>query len=499
MRRIAPLFLLLWACSSSDSLRRDVDGQELVVRVMGFETPWVEPPATPPEEVQEEYDAIVVGGGLSGLTAAWYLRDRKVIVLERKDVAGGLAFSGTTGEGITYGRGAAYYAKPPDVVQKFYDEMGMTPLAKTAIPEPIDSYFWKGKLYKGVWEEETLKELPSEFTKFKEALEKALDDGQIPDQPFEDAADLSLDSLTAAEWIRPYGPEVKAFLDSYCQSALGSVTDDVNAAAFANFYISEIDVRYAWPGGTAGASKHLIEKLGAIVRTSCAVTKVANSGDRVEVVYTSGGKNYRARAKTAILATPLNVTAALMPEYPGERRELVKKLPFADYVIHTVFTSRELFTETYDTWFTEYSFTDLIVSRWCETGGFEKPASGRGILAIYQPIAPFRKIPRMTPEVCADMAAEAVRELRAMIPDLAKEKRLEVESYRWPGSIHIVPRHFFRDWAPKLKEPVGRVFFAGNNLGTPSFEEAIYRGWKAAQEARKKLMSRVRAPVADAA
>ena len=39
-----------------------------------------------PERV---YDAVIVGGGVSGLAAAWDLRDRDVLVLESSERVGG--------------------------------------------------------------------------------------------------------------------------------------------------------------------------------------------------------------------------------------------------------------------------------------------------------------------------------------------------------------------------------------------------------------------------
>ncbi len=88
------------------------------------------------------------------------------------------------------------------------------------------------------------------------------------------------------------------------------------------------------------------------------------------------------------------------------------------------------------------------------------------------------------------MALERLKEAVPLVPALHKEPSLKVESYRWPASIHIVPTNYFSEWVPKLKEPIGRVHFAGNNLGTPSFEESFYRGWLAAK-AIEKLFTQV--------
>ncbi len=462
--------------------------QEIRVTVLGFENATPALPAGEPELVPGLLDAVIVGGGMSGLTACWHLKDRKVLVLERSDLPGGLAFRGVTGEGVVYGRGSAYYSEPPDVVMPLYTEMGLTPLQETLIPSPIDSYWRKGELVIDMWEEPSFQKLPPEFRAFHRKLVQADKRGLAAGQPLDKAEDFSLDRISAADFIKEFGPEVKAYLDSYCQSALGGLTDDVSALAFTNFYTSEIVERYAWPGGTAGASVILGQKLRPWVRTGCTVVRVDQDADGVMVDYVERGRLFRARARQAILALPLRAVLHIFPGLPQERREIIAKIRYADYVVHQVFTSRDHYTKSYDTWFVDRSFTDLIAARWIETKGFKsEPKGGPGILSIYQPLAPHRGIKALDAITVGGLAVQAVKELQDVVPGLKGEKALRVESYRWPSSIHIVPPGYFSAVAPRLHPPVGRVHFAGNNLGTPSFEEAIYRGHLAALAVRKLL------------
>ncbi|HEX7897921.1 MAG TPA: FAD-dependent oxidoreductase [Planctomycetota bacterium] len=472
----------------AQEFRTNLPEHDVRVKVLGFETAAVERPAGDPELVPGLLDCVVVGGGMSGLTAAFYLKDLKAVVLERDERAGGLAHRGLTDDGVAYGRGSAYYSEPPDLVMPLYLEMGLTPLEQTLIPSPIDSYWRKGSLLLDMWEKESFKALPAEFKAFHAKLLRSDKAGEIPVQPMDRADDRRLDRISAAEYIKDFGPELKAYLDAYCQSALGGFTEDISALAFTNFYSAEVVERYAWPGGTGGASVILAEKVKDLVRTGSAVVQVAQDADGVDVDYVRGGKLYRIRARQAILAVPLRVVDWIFPGLPEERRALIRSLKYADYVVHQVFTPKDLWTKTYDTWFVDKSFTDLIAARWIETKGFQTPAAaGPGILSIYQPLAPRRGLKALDARAVNDLAIGALRELYDVIPDLKKEKSLAMESYRWPASIHLCPPGFFSETAPKLSPPVGRVRFAGNNLGTPSFEEAIYRGHQAALHVREAL------------
>lgn len=462
--------------------------REVTVRVAGFESAAVQAPAGDPELLPGLLDCVIVGGGMSGLTAAFYLQDLKTLVLERDGRAGGLAHRGLTREGVAFGRGSAYYSEPPENVMPLYQEMGLTPIEETLIPSPIDSYWRKGELILDMWEKPSFAKLPPGFKAFHAKLLRSEKNGEVPIQPMDEAENKTLDAISAAEYIKDFGPELKDYLDAYCQSALGCFTDEVSALAFTNFYTSEVIERYAWPGGTGGASVLLGEKLKALVRTNATALRVLPDADGVAVDYLHGGKLLRIRARRVILAVPLRVVDRIFPGLPDERRALVRGIKYADYVVHQVFTSKDLWTQTYDTWFTDRSFTDLIAARWIETKGFKTPpTAGPGILSIYQPLAPRRGVKVLDARTVNDLALKALQELDEIVPGLKAEKALAVESYRWPSSIHLCPPRFFTDVAAKLAPAVGRVHFAGNNLGTPSFEEAIYRGHRAAQEVRKAL------------
>ena len=146
MKQILLLAVFFASCSpgpttTSMPLAAPWSPQDVQVTVMGFESATFDMPKGEPELVAGLYDAIIVGGGMSGLTSCWYLKDKKVVVLERAKQLGGLAHRGATGDGIAYGRGSAYYSEPPENVMVWYKEMGLTPIEQTVIPSPIDSYF----------------------------------------------------------------------------------------------------------------------------------------------------------------------------------------------------------------------------------------------------------------------------------------------------------------------------------------------------------------------
>src|SRR4051794_36022064 len=80
-----------------------------------------------PEHV---HDAVIVGGGVSGLAAAWDLRDRDVVVLEASDRVGGRIRSELR-DGVWLNFGAHVFSGPESAAGRLITETGTT-----AVPVP---------------------------------------------------------------------------------------------------------------------------------------------------------------------------------------------------------------------------------------------------------------------------------------------------------------------------------------------------------------------------
>src|ERR671914_2923448 len=74
------------------------------------------------------YDAVVVGAGLGGLSAAWHLRDRDVLVLEAAARIGGRVHSEPRGP-YWLNLGAHVFSGPGSATWRLAEEVGVT-LAK---------------------------------------------------------------------------------------------------------------------------------------------------------------------------------------------------------------------------------------------------------------------------------------------------------------------------------------------------------------------------------
>lgn len=489
-----------------------------------------------------EYDAVIIGAGPSGITAGTYLTDagKRVLILEKEATLGGLAAGGQAG-GAQFGRGAAYFTATSGEVYDMYNHMGFGRYKKNfTIHGAIDSYYWNGKFYKDLWEDpKTLAELPASFELFKHYMHHADHIGLIPTQPFDEFPNLYLDTMTMKEWVNTIPAEMKklaatdpeakriyerfladatvdkskpmegplGILELYGRSALGGHPDVVSAAFFANFYISELDMRYTGSFGTGSTMEAALKKLQnrdnlVTIETRAPLAKIKTVGTGadayVEFYYVKDGVTHFGKAKDAVFSAQLNVAAKTIEDFEKlapEQFNEIKKIRYSDYLVINTHVEGHPWTQTYDTWVrndAEYSqneFTDIIDGRWQEFQGTKiRRKDNRGVLTIYKPLPENWIREGMTAERVLAASEEALAKMKNMIETadrlVAESDNVNIlaaEVNRWPYSVHIAePGHAIRR-AKILKRPIGNILFANNNLGSPAIEEAVFNGYNAAK------------------
>ena len=144
-----------------------------------------------PPEPAEEIDVAVVGGGLSGLASAYFLRQHNTVLFELRDRFGGNSM-GEVWHDINYSMGGAYFITPDpgSFLHHFYHELGLHRLIR--INNPPDPMELNGVIRDDFWS--GAEGSPEEQKAFRRYAEVVTDvwDNQYPDIP------LSKDPVEAA-------------------------------------------------------------------------------------------------------------------------------------------------------------------------------------------------------------------------------------------------------------------------------------------------------------
>ncbi len=499
-----------------------------------------------------DYDAIVVGAGIAGLSSTVFLgqHSKKVLLIEKDEQLGGNSLGGTTTNGISFGRGAAYWAAPSEEQEQITKALGLNIYTdEYAIPEPSDSYVWKGKLYEEIWSAKTIKKLPSSFEVFYHELKMAQKNNLLSDIPMEESSSLLiLDKLSGKDWISQMPialskrtdkkskqvykrfqndkqltaeapmQDVLDFMDLYCRSALGTSCEQLSAALLASFYIGEAETRYTHPLSNGYLSKTMAEKIQSLskwisVSTQSTATKIQHINNAVHVEFFKNGQTHKAKAKYLVYAAQLKFAPGIIEDLAKadpEKLAAIQKLQYAHYKVHSVQVKGHPYRNSYDTWLRADDYmpmdpTDVVLGRWMDPKikaykglkDFKKnPADDNGIFTIYQPFfhpMDTTKRPKKNRSEHAEENAQMAvsRMIDLLTPVLHKGQKIEVlsvETSMWPFAMHVAHPGFLTELSPKLRKPLfGRIYFAHNNVGTPCMEEAMFRGHCAANNILKRM------------
>lgn len=252
-----------------------------------------------PRETRQTRIAIV-GGGIAGLSAAWWLARkgfRDFVVLDAEPEAGGNSRYGENE--ITRYPWAAHYVPFPNAestyVRDLFTELGLLDAQghgneRWLCHSPQERLFLHGRWQPGLDPELALTAADrAQFRRFEEliAAQRAtkrytipLELGRRPDP---------LERISARAWLDQHqftSPYLRWHVDYACRDDYGSSLDDANAwAAIHYFAAREHEERgpFTWPEGNGWILRRLLDKLAPQVETNSLVHRITPNGRRWRV------------------------------------------------------------------------------------------------------------------------------------------------------------------------------------------------------------------------
>jgi protoporphyrinogen/coproporphyrinogen III oxidase len=411
--------------------------------------------------VSSHHDVVIVGAGVSGLTAAYRLRHRDFLLLEKEPHWGGNAYL-MDYHGMAYGTGSAFLDKS-EATYSLAKEIGLEPLA-------INN--WDGSIIKGEFIPDTwvegLDKLPypasvrDGFKKFKQEM-LALD--------FRKRA-AELYNLRFSDFMKDYPQELKHWWDNYGRSNWGAESEET-AAAMAVLEIRDTIgenriERYTWPGGLGAMTKKLAEILQSDPeRMQLGATTVAVVPEKraVQVTYMQAGELETVAAKAVIMATPKFITRRLVEGLPEKQSQAMQQIRYIPYAVVNLIFDKPVFNKGYDTWCPGNRFTDFVVADWVVRNQADYQQK-YNILTCYTPLREEERGFLLTDSGPRGIAADVLRDFQKLFPG-SNVTPAEVHVYRRGHPLYKSVPGLYTQVQPLTRAPLDRIFFANTDSEGP--------------------------------
>jgi spermidine dehydrogenase len=473
-----PIDLSLLAASDESKTQVEGDAFEICHQVRDGH-PFTRPP------ISKRYDIVIVGGGASGLSAAYFLRQRDFLLLEKEPHFGGNAYLEEY-QGQAFATGSAYDEKGTSSEQ-LAREIGLAML-------PIDSFdptILNGKWIKDTWHT-GLDELPypasvrESFKKFRADM-LAIDITKNIDQ---------LDSTPLAKYLSSYAPEVKSWWDAYGPSNWGAKSADTSSYValidFQQVIAVEKEVRVTLPGGNGALTRKLVEtlqpKFSERLVGDATIVAVEPQKNEVHVTYVQGGSLHSVGAKFVIMATPKFITSRIVAGLSDAQQDAMSSYRYCPYPVINMIFDQPVYNRGYDTWCPGNSFTDFIVADWVvqKQPGYKQK---NNILSFYTPLAEVERKKLLKIDDCRQIAANVLRDFQKLLSDFASANPVEIHFYRRGHPMFLATPGLFTRVIPAANQPLDRVFFANTDSIGPESEisGAVTSARKAAEWTEKRL------------
>ncbi|MCX6318653.1 MAG: FAD-dependent oxidoreductase [Bacteroidetes bacterium] len=473
---------------------------------------------------------VIAGGGVSGLSAAWYLQKQgftDFLLLDLEAHTGGNAAHGVN-DISAYPWGAHYVPIPNNDLTEYIDFLQSAGVVVQRNSEGLPAYNEEHLCFdpqerlfiNGRWQEGLIpqfgvptperKQIERFLLQMNEYRYAKGSDGKdafaIPiNASSTDETYVRLDKMTMQQWLKE-NEYTSHYLHGYvnycCRDDFGTAYDTISAWAGIHYFAArkgkgtnaEHGDVLTWPEGNGFLVNALQQSIPSYCHTSSLVTGVdaTAEGVRVDVADLKTGNYYAVDARECILAVPQLVAARLLKQ--EERKALVKQhFHYAPWMVANITTKgplkeREGAAVSWDNVIFDGPSLGYVEA----THQLLQQQATRKNLTYYYPLtggSPADERKKAQQRSADEWTNLIINDLERIHPSF-RESIAEVNIMLWghamaqplPGFITGSVR---QEMARSLE---GKIHFAHSDLaGVSIFEEAFYQGLNAAKRVLKQI------------
>ncbi len=451
-------------------------------------------------------DLIVIGGGLSGLIAAYRASHKDVIVLEQDPRFGGNSkgeIFKAEGGARMFSQGAAYICKPEpgDASDQLLKDLSLNNAGRVEVGAP---YLLGSLLNDDLWtstaKSSAIQDLRRVESRLREIFETEFPDIPLSGDKALDEKTRALDSISFEVWLKKeFGeldPFVLEYLQMYAWSSFDASIEELSAAQALNFIAGEVDGVFALPGGNASIAQRLYAALVArygrdAVRANSFVVDVKVLSDRVIVSTFENGKIVTIEAKQALFAAPKFLAKTLIDDLAPALAKSFGDLVYRSYLVANVRLKTNGVSITpphYDVFRLESApadapsamkpssrpYTDVVFADWAKAQSVADP-----ILTVYRPLPADGARQFLFAETAFDKHKAAVTAgLGPLLQSIGLSTNAidSVRLSRWGHAVPLARKGYIASGNPQTIESAygNRLQFIGQDVwANAAFETAL--------------------------
>lgn len=465
----------------------------------------------------------IVGGGISGLAAAWQLKRKgqdDFCVLELERETGGNSLSGENAH-TRFPWGAHYLPLPTEesaLVREFLADIGVIvgygPGGEPLYDEfalchsPQERIYYNDTWHEGLYPAEgaTTDDL-AQHKAFLNLVDsyRSLRDAQgkkafaIPlSESSREPALLALDSVSMHEFLAARGlssERLRWFVEYGCRDDFGTDLHATSAWAalhyFASRDASQEHAVLTWPEGNGFLAKALRDKVSAHIQTQSLVRSIQplpQGGCRIEITSTQDGSVRQLHADKVVFALPQFMAPYLIKDFPAERVASARVFTYAPWLVANLELTAlpengSGFPLAWDNILYDSPGLGYVVA---SHQSLKVAPQGTQVITYYRPFTgdePKLLRAQMEQTDAAGWASLVLQDLSRAHPNLRETvKRIDVMLWAH-GMVRPVPGFIWGQARALAAKPWRGIFFAHSDLsGMSLFEEALYQGVRAANE-----------------
>ncbi|MFJ9708766.1 NAD(P)/FAD-dependent oxidoreductase [Streptomyces sp. NPDC101234] len=442
-------------------------------------------------------DVVIVGGGIAGLAAGWRLRHWDTVLLESEGRVGGRIRSERRGP-YWLNWGGHVYAGGNSATAWLLDNTGVD---SVAVPGSLAGLAMNGKLLlKGRVETYPFRipmSMESRVGMVKAGAKVALRVARyariVQRRRNESAAQHQqriydfMNDRSFKDFIGDLPEDAEALFKPTVTRSAADI-DQLAAGAGVGYFSLVWNIGGGLSQSILGGPSTLTESIAAALddrmRLNATVDEIVQKDASVVVRYRQDGVEQEVEARYVVLATPATVSHRVAVDLDREVREALSKIVYGPYVSAAFLSDesgRQVWDDAYGIATPKRSF-NVALNMSNVVHGYERERRPGSSIMTFSPGSLARELMEHDDDTIRRIYLDDLDQVLPGFPDNVVESEIQ----RWPtGAPYCFPGR--GRLQQTLMRRSGRVFLAGDYLGTLYTETAIQTGLSAAQEVRSLL------------